>query len=351
MNGIERYSAVVNQKPPDKIPIRIGNYNMFICHYYGITIREYVDNPQRNAEVFVKFVREFGFDNVKAGLGYILYGCGPELGPHWKFVEGDFPACIDGIIENSRDIEAVVIPDEPTGYFRNFLEINSRVKDLIGSEVYLGVNMLGPFSAMCFLRGYDKILVDMVLAKEFFTELMKKGEEVSLYIGRNCLELDLHWAGLLEIFLVPGVVNPEFYHSYIAPHMETVCERLDSGRVANPYAAFMGRKGDPQSQHDGKFLSDYYFGIGESLEVIRSASKYMFPGFPRLVTLSGRALVNWPTDKILSFLKEGLDYYVKERGEYPSINLVSIQASSPREADMIAQKLRTIARFRDAYIF
>ena len=349
MNGIERHMAVVNQDPPDKIPIRIGNYNMFICHYYGISIRDYVDNPERNAEVFVKFVREFAFDNVKAGLGYILYGCGPEIGPYWKFTDGDFPACVKGIIEKPEDIEKVVIPDEPTGYFRNFLEINQRVKDAIGNDVYLGVNMLGPFSAMCFFRGYDKIMVDMVLDKPFFTQLMKKGEDVSLFIGRNCLKLDLPWSGLLEIFLVPGVVNPEFYHGYIAPHMDAVCEMLDSGRVANPYATFMGRKDDPQSQQDGKFLSDYYFGTGESMEVIRAASKYMIPGIPRLVTLSGRALVNWEIDEILSFLKEGLDYYTKERGEYPSINLISIQAASPAEANSIAGKLHAIDRFRNTY--
>ena len=94
MNGIERYDAAVRQEPPDKIPIRIGNYNMFICNYYEITIRQYVDDPALNAEVFVRFVREFGFDSVKAGLGYILYGCGPELGPEWMFIEGDFPACV-----------------------------------------------------------------------------------------------------------------------------------------------------------------------------------------------------------------------------------------------------------------
>ena len=106
MNSIERCEAVVNQEKPDKIPIRIGNYNMFICNYYGITIREYVDDPALNAEVFVKFVREFDFDDVKAGLGYILYGCGPELGPHWKFTEGDFPACVKGIIDEHQDIDA-----------------------------------------------------------------------------------------------------------------------------------------------------------------------------------------------------------------------------------------------------
>jgi hypothetical protein len=67
------------------------------------------------------------------------------------------------------------------------------------------------------------------------------------------------------------------------------------------------------------------------------------------VSLSGRALVAWPVDRILSYLKEGLDYYLKERGEYPSINLISIQASTKKESEMIAGKLTAIADFRDSY--
>ena len=129
MNGIERYDAAVRQEPPDKIPIRIGNYNMFICNYYEITIRQYVDDPALNAEVFVRFVREFGFDSVKAGLGYILYGCGPELGPEWMFIEGDFPACVKGIIDGPKDIEKVIIPgDEPGSAKDTFFKTKYKVK-------------------------------------------------------------------------------------------------------------------------------------------------------------------------------------------------------------------------------
>ena len=349
MNGIERYGAVMRQEPPDKIPIRIGNYNMFICNYYGMTVRQYVDNPALNAETFVRFVTKFGFDSVKAGLGYILYGCGPELGPEWKFVEGDFPACISGVIDEPDDTQKFDIPDAPTGYFKNFIEINQRVKEAIGNEISLGISILGPFSCVSFLRGYDQIMMDMLLDKPFFTKMMKLGEDVALFIGKNCMSLNLHYTNLLEIFLVPGVINPESYHDLIAPHIDAVLEKLGSERVSNSYASFMGKKGDTKSQQEGKFLSDYYFGTGESLAAIKAASKYMIPGFPRLVSLSGRALVAWPTHQILSFLREGLDYYLKERGEYPSINLISIQASNRGESEMIADKLLAIADFRDSY--
>jgi hypothetical protein len=323
---------------------------MFMCHYYGITIQEYLSNPSLNADVFVEFVKEFDFDSIKAGMGYILYGCGPELGTTWKFVESDFPGCIKGIIDEPEDVEKVVIPTEPTGYFRNFLEINRRVKALIGHETFLGISILGPFSVMAFLRGFENLLTDIGLELDFFATLMRMGEEVSLFIGRHCLELGLQWNNMLEIFLIPGMFNPDFFHAHIATHDDAVCKQLGASSLPNSNAAFMGRAGDKESQRGGSLLYDYYFGTKESLEVIRSASDYMLSGFPRLVSLSGRALVTWPTDRILLFLRQGLDYFVKERGAYPSIHLASIQASSPEEARAIAQKLRAVTELRDTYL-
>jgi len=323
---------------------------MFVCKHYGITVREYLDDPALNAEIFIRFVEDFKFDTVQPGLGYILYGCGPEMGPRWQFTEDEFPGCVKGILDSPADIDKVQIPTEPKGYFRNFLEINRRVKDSIGDRVDLGVSVLGPFSAISFLRGYQELLMDMVTDIDFFHVLMQKGVEVSLFIGRHCMELELHRANLREIFLVPGIVNPHFFHAHIASYDDAVCKQVSSRPIPNASVAFMGRADNPQSQREGRQVFEYYFGTGESIEVIRSASKYMMPGFPRLVSLSGRALVQWPIDRILGFLRQGLDYFVKERGEYPILSLASIQAHSREQADVIAEKLQAINRLSNEYL-
>ena len=71
----------------------------------------------------------------------------------------------------------------------------------------------------------------------------------------------------------------------------------------------------------------------------------------RLVSLSGNALVHWPIGEILSFLRQGLDYFLKERNEYPSIFFASLQSENPEQAPEIAEKLHAIAEFRNAYVF
>jgi hypothetical protein len=349
MNGKDNYAAVLNKERPAKIPIRVANYNMFVCHYYGITIKEYLDDPAKNADVLVNFIKEFSIDSIKAGIGYIFYGCGPEMGPEWHFPESEFPVCVKGVIEGPEDIDKIEIPAAPAGYFKNFLEINRRVKTVVGQEVFLGVSVLGPFSAMCFMRGYETFLMDMALDVHFFTQIMKKGEMISNYIGTHCLQLELPWMNLLEVYLIPGIINPAFYHQHIAPHDEAVCKSFLPMPLPNSSGPFMGYPGGGDNLKLGKSLYDYYFGTEESLGVIRTAAKYELPGYPRLVTVSARALVTWPMDKILRFVKDGLDYFLKEKGEYPAINLASVQAANIHEARSIARKLESLNEFRDSY--
>jgi len=178
---------------------------------------------------------------------------------------------------------------------------------------------------------------------------MEKAVEVSTFIGRHCLGLGFGWTNLLEIFLIPGMVSPDAYHRLIAPHCDAVRNRLSDPPIPNSNAAFMGSPGNPESYRDGKHIYEYYFGTAESLEVIREASRFMLPGFPRLVSLSGNALVHWPIDEILDFIRRGLDFFVHERREYPCIFLPSLQSEGPDQAPEVAEKLRTIADFRNGY--
>jgi hypothetical protein len=296
-------------------------------------------------------VRQFEFDSTRPGRGYILYGCGPEMGPKWEFVENNFPAATDGVINNEADINQIHIPSEPKGYFRNYLEINRKVNKAIGKETYLGAQIIGPFTCAAFLRKYDNLLMDMVLDPDFFSKIMKKGEEISLFIGRHVMDLGYSWTNLLEIFLIPGVINPDTYHRLIAPHCDHVRNQLSTPPIPNPNAAFMGSLGDPDSYEIGKRLYEYHFGTAESLETIREASQFMAQGYPRQVSLSGNALVHWPIDRILDFLKQGIDFFIQERREYPFILIPSLQAENQDQASEVAEKLYAIAEFRNAYTF
>ena len=84
-----------------------------------------------------------------------------------------------------------------------------------------------------------------------------------------------------------------------------------------------------------------------NLDDAKSGSR--IPGFPHLVSISGKALVNWSIDQILDYLRNGLNHFKNERGVIPSIFLASVQASSHELAVSIAEKIRSIHRFREEF--
>jgi len=52
---------------------------------------------------------------------------------------------------------------------------------------------------------------------------------------------------------------------------------------------------------------------------------------------------------IVSFIEEALDLLIKKKGLFPSINLSSVQAETKQVADDIADKIRAVNVFRNAY--
>ena len=341
MNSIQRFNAVLNQQSIDQIPVMVSNYNIFLTFYYDISISEYLNQPDKNAECLIRLVNEFNFDLIYPGRGYIFYGCGPETGLEWVFPEGNFPASVRGIINSPDDIHKIKIPNEPQGYFKNFLEIYHRVQKALGGQTLLVSDVLGPFSIMVFFRGYENLLLDMIKNVNFFKQMMEKSVEFSLFLNRERFKLGIPRKELNEIFITPEAMSPEYYHRLLSPYIEKV-RKLSSPSLIHLESSFIGKPGDLKSQKEGRKIYQYHWGTRESIDAIREAPRSTIPGFPPLVSLSGNALVNWSLDKIISFLSEGLDYFIIELGILPCIHLASIQASNHKQAHEVAAKLRGI---------
>lgn len=349
MTPKERVACSMKREMPDKLPIVVINSNTFMCMYYGISVEEYVSSPEKCADVNIKFIEEFEVDCDLFPTGYILYGCGPEMGVKWEFAGNNFPGFTDVPIKSETDLESYQIPTEPSGYFKNYLETIKTVNETLGATYHLTASILGPFTTACFLHGVEPTLVDTIINPEFFKKLMKLCAKISVYFGESILATGLRTPILNEIFLSPGMINPDSFHRIIAPYDHEVQCLLGPENAPNSFA-FMGKPNNPESQQISSSLYDAFFGVGESLDAIKTATKEdASPGFPFPAAISGRALDTWDIDRILEFLKTCLDFLVKEKGFYPSISLSSVQADSPEKASALATKMKAIKAFRDEY--
>jgi hypothetical protein len=349
LTPLERVISIKQGRKPDKIPISTGPTNEFLCHYYRISIEDYLGNASMCAESSIKFAEEFQVDSSVVAPGYIFYGCGPELGVRWQFVNGHLPGFLDGPLKSELDLDKIKIPEEASGYFKHYLEVLTGVHKSVGETYNLVGHILGPFAVACFLRGIETTLLDTIQNPEFFKKYLTRCTDLSEYFGRHVIATGIGNPILNEIFLTPQMIGPEAFHRLIAPFDRDVQERLGAEKTPNVMGAFMGKPGNPESQRGGALLYRAFFGVGESLDTIKEAMNYALPGLPFPVTISGQALDQWPIAQILGFFKEALDCLVKDHGFFPTIHLASVLAHSREDSAVVGEKLQRIREFRDGY--
>ena len=344
-----RMATVQSGHCPDKLPLTMSAANSFICQYYGLSVTEYLTEASKAAQGHIALFEDFSFDGGVIASGYILYGCGPEMGVEWEYTESEFPGFSGGPLKEEADLESLTIPKSPSGHFAHYLDVIREVTNVLGSSHALMGNILGPFASFCFLRGIEQAFMDTLLNPSFFSKSLDFCTELSVYFGREVLATGVPNPILNEIFLTPQMISPEAYHRLIAPAIQRVQEALGHHQSPNVMGAFMGQSGDKDSQRGGRALYEAFFGVGESLEYIKAAFEYRLPSMPFPLTVSGRMLDSWPTEDVITYLKEGLDFLVGECGIYPSISLIAIQAESKQKASIVANKLKALGDFRDSY--
>lgn len=74
MTPRERIAKAMKSEKPDKLPIMVANFNTFICRYYGMTVEQFLSDPDLCTEGNIRFIEEFETDYNLCVNGYILYG-------------------------------------------------------------------------------------------------------------------------------------------------------------------------------------------------------------------------------------------------------------------------------------
>lgn len=349
MSPNERINKILCQERPDRLPVMLGPTNEFVCHYYDITPEEYCSNAGACSTAFIRLFRDFGVDSAVIAPGYIFYGCGPEMGVDWQFADGYFPGFRKGPIDSEKDIDKIIVPKEPLGYFKNYLEALYRVRNELKDQYHCVANILGPFGIACFLRGVENTLLDTMMNPNFFNAYMQKSTDLCIFFGKKIIETGIPNTILNEIFLTPQMMRPDMYHKMVRPFDEKAQANLGEKNTPNVMGSFMGKYNDKASQDGGKLLYNSFFGLDITIETLENAIEFNLPGRPFPLCISGQIFDEWETGNILSFFKEALNFLVQKKGFYPAINIASMMAHSKKDAADKAEKLNSIIGFVQSY--
>ena len=350
MKPIENYIKSLNREKTDGLPIYASCISEFLSHYYGISNREFVDDPKKHSEVTIEAINEFELSCI-VPVAYILFGCGPEMGVNWEYAGDNLPGAVGGTIRNENDVNALNIPQKPEGHFKNYLQVLDLLSQKVGDQVFIQSLVLGPHSCAAFLRGLEDTLLDPLCELDLYEKYMQYCVSLSAFLGRNIKGLNLPGKALLEIFLVPETIGGEYYNTHIKKYHTAVLARLaqEDMHLSNTYATFVDPEPVTKNLTKGELLYHYFFGTRESLEIIEQASNLEIPGFPPLITISGRMMADSSKEQIQQFIIEAADIFVKGKGLYPTIKLVAVQSRTKDEAPVLAEKMHMIRQLSKQY--
>ena len=342
----ERIQKVMKGERPDILPLTVINSNSFICSYYDLPIQSFLTEPARCAECYGRFIDDFQVDGLGVATSYILYGCGPELGVEWTPSEGQFPAPHNGPLRTEQDVENFEIPAKPSGYFSNYLSVLDRIADRYGETHQINGIILAPFTVACFLRGMQNTMLDTINNKSFYHKYMELAVNVSTYLGGKIIEIENIHPVMIDIFVSPEMISPETYFDMVDGYSKDVQTRLTPEKAPNSMGVFMGKKGDREFQRTMAEFYRAFYGISESVESIKKVMANSIPGYPFPISISGRALAFWETDRVINFIDQASSFLIKEANIYPSISLASVQAETKEKALMISETIDAINTYR-----
>jgi uroporphyrinogen decarboxylase len=230
MTPRERMEAFSQGKEIDRIPCSpfLGEA---CAPLFGYTIREHNYSTKAIIDVAVGSFEKFRPDSI--GIGPGLQGIPEAMGSEFKFPENGTPFFSSHILKDYKDIGKLA-PIDPykDGRISYFLEALKVTNDKIGSEVFVGSSMGGPFTTAAFLRGTENFLKDLARNPEMIHKLLEiSTESVIRYIDAVC-----------DLGLSPGIAEPmascnmisaktfrEFVKPYLKKCMDRIIERRGSG--------------------------------------------------------------------------------------------------------------------------
>jgi uroporphyrinogen decarboxylase len=236
----ERVLIALSHQEPDRVPIQASftpEFALRLEQYLGLQPSSTV-NPHGGEEHFLEGILELDIIQYAVGIAnsYYLsdeeeYVC--EWGIRWKRVPYDTPfgrGHYTEIVEHPLAEDSAIRHYVPPDPWREELYIPLRsIRERFGKEYFiLGVTVCTIFEGAWYLRGMDKLLMDMVLDEEKANAVLDIPFHFHLVAAKKLVEegVDGIWLGD-DVGTQKGMmISPELWRKYLKPRMATLCQEL-----------------------------------------------------------------------------------------------------------------------------
>ncbi len=225
--GRELVQMALELKKPPRMPVALLGGGAWAVRHAGTTFAAIKDDPQKIADVFVRFCRLVDNPLLWTGSNFLNYPA-HFLGAAIKDDSADYPALEGTVLKSLDELDQLSIPKvlrNPT--MQSIIRAHHRVADTVGKETFVMPTQWAPFTLAARILGVEPVLMASIDDPDRLLRLVQ-------------FSTDLIWAVLEQILDhpdIPGtnfsdpvascdVISPAAFRRFSAPFLDQLCRRV-----------------------------------------------------------------------------------------------------------------------------
>jgi uroporphyrinogen decarboxylase len=227
MTSVERVTAVLDHRVPDRVPVGLHNYLM-ACHMAGADLRDILRDGDALAEAQLAAWREFGHDLIMHENG--VHAEAEAMGCGVLYQSGIAPHVERPVVQSPADVDRLRVPDPETTFPLNELLKATRilVRETGGRVFINGRADQGPIALALALCGPEQFLT-MTLDPELrphVRRLLDTCSRMNVALGQAQLRAGAHGS---TIGLAGGsLISPAMFDDLELPRARAFCRAIRS---------------------------------------------------------------------------------------------------------------------------
>ena len=222
MNGLERYTGVLDGRPVDFLP-RLPILMQYAAEYIGSNYGAFAADHRVLVEANLRCAEDFGMDQLSAISDPYreTQGFGAEI----VYVRDGVPRCPRPPLAETKDLSSLLRPD-PLGSERMLdrIEALRAFKREAGGRYSIMGWVEGPAAQGADLRGVGTFLMDLMDDEAFCTELMDLCVEVGAEFARAQVEAGADTIGIGDA--IASQLSPALYERLVQPRERRLIEAV-----------------------------------------------------------------------------------------------------------------------------
>ncbi len=241
----ERWKAIINRKPVDRVPFFVMGINIFCCKNVGYTVEDTYNNVQRAFDAQVKSAEQYGyypFTYPGTCAAFWTWGFGGEI--KWPKSEYEMaPSSVRYPVQSEEDVKSLKIPSVREGF--TALQWNMDFCKL--QEAFPGMPIVPALPAPITLAG------SLVGAETLCKWMMKKPElvhQLARTAANHLEEVAEYWANTFDrdriVFYLYApnesnqLISPKQFEKFAFPYQKEVHEKVLATGIRHIYVHICG---------------------------------------------------------------------------------------------------------------